>query len=132
MSKPNIIPVAAAVIFKEGQLLIARRAAHKSQAGFWEFPGGKIEVGETPEACLLRELKEELAIEVKVNHFLMESIHHYDQISIVLKAYHCSYLNGDIQLHDHDLVEWISLSEFDQFNFAPADRPFLPYLISIQ
>lgn len=126
-----MIPVAAAVIFKEQQLLIARRAQHKSQAGFWEFPGGKIEMGETPEACLLRELKEELAIEVKVNYFLMESVHHYDQISIVLKAYHCSYSRGDIQLQDHDKIEWISPSEFNQYNFAPADRPFLPYLISI-
>ncbi|PWG78012.1 (deoxy)nucleoside triphosphate pyrophosphohydrolase [Pararcticibacter amylolyticus] len=115
-----MIPVAAAVIFEGEQFLIARRAPNKSQAGFWEFPGGKIEAGETPEACLKRELKEELAIEVKVNHFLAENVHRYEHISITLKAYHCSYVAGEIQLNDHDMVRWISSDEIDQYTFAPA------------
>lgn len=123
-----MIPVAAGIIFKADHILIAKRAHNKSQAGLWEFPGGKIELGETPEQCLVRELREELGIVVKVNHFIMENIHHYNEISIELQAFHCHYLSGEIELNAHDEVQWVRLEELTDFIFAPADVPFITYL----
>ncbi len=93
--------------------------------GYWEFPGGKIEDGETPEVCLKRELEEELGIIVKVGDFYMENEHYYGEKGILLKAYFCDLISGDIILNDHDKVEWAEKSEFDNFEFAPADVPFI-------
>ncbi|WP_448698104.1 (deoxy)nucleoside triphosphate pyrophosphohydrolase [Mucilaginibacter sp. AW1-3] len=123
-----MLPVVAGIIYNGDDILIAKRAHHKSQAGLWEFPGGKIEVGETPEQCLVRELREELGIEVKVNHFIMENVHHYKEISIRLQAFHCYYLNGQIELNVHDEIQWVKREQLKDFIFAPADIPFIIYL----
>jgi len=82
-----MIHVAAAIIQHQSKILLARRAAHKPQAGYWEFPGGKIEEGESPEACLKRELLEELNISVRVKAFLMDHQCDYGPFQILLKGY---------------------------------------------
>ncbi len=125
-----MIAVAAAVIYKDSKILIARRAAHQSQAGYWEFPGGKVEPDETPEACLLREIDEELSMKIQVYDYLMESVHQYAEKTIVLKAYSCRYQSGEINLTVHDQAIWVAIDDLDNYNFAPADRPFVPYLIA--
>ena len=117
--------VTAAIIKKESDILIARRAAKKHLAGYWEFPGGKIEEGETPQECLKRELEEELGIVVNVGEFFMENCHHYGGKIIHLKAYLCEHVSGDIILNDHDQFEWVDKSEFGNYKFAPADIPFI-------
>src|SRR6202012_5135056 len=119
-----MIAVVAGIVFNGTDILIAKRAHNKSQAGLWEFPGGKIEYGETPEECLVRELREELGIEVQGNHFIMENVHHYGEISIKLQAFHCQYLNGTIELNAHDEIQWVRRDELKDFVFAPADIPF--------
>ena len=81
------IDVTAAVIIADNQVLAARRKAGSHLAGFWEFPGGKIEAGETPEVCLQRELKEELGITSKIGRFLGESLYDYDVKIVRLMAY---------------------------------------------
>lgn len=116
-----MIEVTAAIIEKENQILIARRKQGKHLAGFWEFPGGKIEKGETPEYCLKRELLEELGIEVSVGEFFMENTHKYDEKTILLKSYMCELKTDEIELNDHDKVEWIHLSQLRDYKFAPAD-----------
>ena len=120
--------VTAAIILKGSEILIARRAPNKHLAGFWEFPGGKIEEGETPQECLKRELQEELGIVVNVGAFFMQNEHHYGDKIIVLKAYECEHISGNIVLSDHDQVKWVEKSEFANFKFAPADIPFLKAL----
>jgi len=120
----NIL-VAAAIIFNNDQILIARRAPGKHLAGYWEFPGGKIEPGETPEACLIREIQEELGITIQVDSFLIENPYQYEEKQILLKAYLCSYLGGEIQLNDHDQVLWVNKNELKNYKLAPADIAFI-------
>lgn len=120
--------VTAAIIKKDNKILIARRAANKHLAGYWEFPGGKIEDNETPEICLKRELNEELGITVNVGNFFMENQHDYGTKIILLQAYLCELISGSIVLRDHDKFEWVVKSDLSNFNFAPADIPFVKAL----
>jgi 8-oxo-dGTP diphosphatase len=122
------IEVTAAIVKKGSKILIARRSPKKHLAGFWEFPGGKIEKGETPEACLKRELEEELGIIVHVGPFFMENTHQYEQKIILLKAYRCELISGEITLNDHDQIQWVEATEFSNYEFAPADIPFIKAL----
>lgn len=120
-----MINVTAAVIIKDGKVLIARRGAGRHLAGKWEFPGGKVEQGETPEECLARELKEEFEITVKVGAFIMESVFHYDDTgdTIRLLAYQAKYVGGSFRLRDHDKIKWVSPEELEKCDLAPADVP---------
>lgn len=126
--KVKIYRVTAAIIKKDNKILIARRAANKHLAGYWEFPGGKIEDNETPEICLKRELNEELGITVNVGNFFMENQHDYGTKIILLQAYLCELISGSIVLRDHDKFEWVVKSDLSNFNFAPADIPFVKAL----
>jgi len=120
-----IVPVAAAIIFSDGKVLIARRATHKHLAGLWEFPGGKVEKHESPEMCIARELDEELKIRVTVQDFLTEHEHDFGTFKILLKAYICSFIAGDFTLTDHDAIKWADLDQLADFNLAPADIPLV-------
>ncbi|MGQ1783987.1 8-oxo-dGTP diphosphatase MutT [Saccharicrinis sp. GN24d3] len=128
VSIKKMITVTAAIIINSGKILITRRAPGKHLSGYWEFPGGKIDNGETDEECLAREIEEELDIKVEVGDFFMENNHHYKEKHIVLKAYFCRHLSGDILLHDHDQMAWVSPSDLCKYNFAPADIPFVKAL----
>jgi 8-oxo-dGTP diphosphatase len=124
--------VAAIIINHKNEILIARRKPEKSQGGLWEFPGGKIEQGETPEESLKRELKEEMNIEVEIYNYFGENIHHYEKISIRLIAYKCRLLSGDFTLTDHDKIQWINYRDFEKYQFAPADIPLVSKLLSTE
>jgi 8-oxo-dGTP diphosphatase len=124
-----MIEVAAAIVSNGNKVLIARRSANNHLAGYWEFPGGKIEPNESPEECLRRELNEEMGIEVKVNNFFMENIHAYKDRVIRLKAFKCDIINGDIVLREHDMFKWAEISELKKYQFAPADIPFINALL---
>ncbi len=123
-----MIIVTAGIIRKGSKILIARRSPKKHLAGFWEFPGGKIEEDETLEECLSRELKEELGITVNVGEFFMENSHKYGENEILLKAFFCEYVLGDIVLNDHDKINWVEIIELENYQFAPADIPFIKAL----
>ncbi len=133
----EIVQVTAAVLEKDGKYFIAQRKlfldGRKREdplSGKWEFPGGKIEPGETPEECLARELKEELGIEVTVHEYLGSTVHHYDHISIELMAYRATWVGGAITVKDHHDYRWVSADELDRFEFLPADIPFVEMLKS--
>ena len=124
--------VTAAIIERDGRYLLARRAPEKNLAGFWEFPGGKIEANETPEDCLIRELREELHIETRVLEHFCNSVYHYEKGAINLMAYRTEILDGEMQLTVHDEVGWFLPLEMLKLNLAPADIPVAERLASCQ
>ncbi|WP_373229005.1 8-oxo-dGTP diphosphatase MutT [Cohnella sp.] len=125
-----MIEVAAAIIENEqGQILIARRRMGKSQAGLWEFPGGKIEMGETPEACLVRELREEMGIEIEPYAWFGVNEYDYGTARIKLIAYLAKKLSGTIRLVDHDAYLWVHRSELSEYEWAQADIRFVEMLL---
>ncbi|MNI40275.1 CTP pyrophosphohydrolase [compost metagenome] len=125
-----MIEVAAAIIYNhEGRILIARRRQGKSQAGLWEFPGGKLEDGEDAPACLRRELMEEMGIAILPYAAFGVNEHDYDGFTIRLTAWEAEYLEGRITLSDHDAFRWVTAEELDGFAFAPADIPFVNRLL---
>ena len=124
----DIVKVTAAMLVKDDKIIIARRGPDDKLADKWEFPGGKIEINETPEQCLKREMKEEFDIDVSVGEYLGSSIYHYDHMSIELLAYRTYWEDGEIDLKDHDDFKWISLEQLAEFDFAPADMVFVEKL----
>ena len=121
----EMIEVTAAIMINNGQLLIAQRKSTGKLPNKWEFPGGKVESGETPEDCLKREMDEEFSIDVSVGEFLGESIYHYDHGSIRLLAYRTTWIAGELSLKDHRALKWINIDEIIDYDFAPADIPFV-------
>lgn len=119
----STINVTAGVIMDKDKVLITRRAPKEKHAGGWEFPGGKIEAGETPEECLARELKEELNIEVLVGEFCTEVTHAYGNKHINLKAYYCTIVGGEIKVSVHDKYKWVRLMDLLGYDLLPADVP---------
>ncbi len=121
--------VAAIIKNKEGKILIARKKKGKSLEGYWEFPGGKIEAGETQEESLVREIKEEMHVEIKVIKYFDENIHNYEKKTVRLIAFIAEIERGNITLVDHDMFKWVELEELKDFPFAPADVPFVEKLL---
>ena len=119
------VDVTCGLIFSNDRVFICRRKPEKSLGGYWEFPGGKVEAGESDEAALARELREELNIVVTVHEFLGESIHDDGRGPIKLVAYRCTHVSGELMLQDHDAVRYVEPKAFSSFEFAPADVPLL-------
>ncbi len=120
--------VTAAILEKEGKILIARRKKGLHLAGKWEFPGGKIEDGETPEECLKRELREEFEIDTEIGEYICESVHDYGKHHIKLLVYRANHVSGEFHLNSHEEMQWVSLSEMKRFEFAEADKPIAKHL----
>ena len=123
--------VTAAIIFKDDTVLITRRKKGETLEGLWEFPGGKIEAGETPQLCLERELLEELELNVKAHNILAESKYHYENGAIKLIALRTEVLSGRITLHVHDKAIWVPFSELLNYELAPADIPIAKKLMEM-
>jgi 8-oxo-dGTP diphosphatase len=124
----DIVKVTAAMLVKDNKIIIAKRGPGDKLADKWEFPGGKIEIHETPEQCLKREMKEEFDIDVSDCEYLGSSIYHYDHMSIELLAYSTYWEGGEIDLKEHADFKWISLEQLADFDFAPADLVFVEKL----
>ena len=115
--------VTAAILVDNGKILIAKRKQNDPLKGKWEFPGGTVEYGETPEACLRREIKEELDIDVDVGEYFGESIYQYEHGAIQLLAYRAYWITGEITLMVHDEYKWVNIGRLLEYNLAPADIP---------
>lgn len=130
MSLP-FVQVVAGLMIEDGKILIARRLLSDSNGGLWEFPGGKVEKGESPEQALSRELKEELNLYVKVGgHF---GDNHFETVraKFELKLYVCRRLSGTIFLTEHSEFAWITLDQIDNYKFLSGDYIFLDRLKAI-
>lgn len=137
--KPDFSPVttilvaAAALVDKEGRILIAQRPDNKSMAGLWEFPGGKIKPGETPEYALMRELEEELGIETRPCCFFPVgfSSHAYDDFHLMMPLFVCRFWKGTVIAKEHKDLRWVKPSSLYDYPMPPADTPLLSVLQDI-
>ena len=125
-----MIDVIAAILAKDGKILIAKRKDTDKIPNKWEFPGGKIKFDETPEACLRREIKEEFGVDITIGNYLGESVYHYDHGSIRLCAYRTFWCEGKFHLKDHADYAWATVNQLSEFDFAPADIPFVEKILS--
>ena len=116
-----MITVVAAIIKKNDTYFLARRAAHKEHAGKWEFPGGKINEGESPEKALERELFEEFGVVTKTGKHVATRKYDYGTFQIELMAYEVTYIGGTFQLTDHDQIAWVPLEEIKHYDLSEAD-----------
>jgi len=117
----GFVRVTAAVIRDGIKVLLAQRRMGDPLAGKWEFPGGKIETGETPEECLRRELKEELKIAARVGGFIAASRWEYSHVYVELLAYETDILSGTPEASDHEALAWADISALLSWDLAPAD-----------
>ncbi|MGL5083879.1 MAG: A/G-specific adenine glycosylase [Microcoleaceae cyanobacterium] len=125
--------IGVAVIWNDQQqILIDKRPEKGLLGGLWEFPGGKIEPGETVEACIRREIQEELAIEIEVGDHLITLDHAYTHFRVTLNVHHCRYLSGEPQPLESDEIRWVTLAELDQFPFPKANEKIIAALQSEQ
>ena len=124
----KLIEVAAGLVYREGRYLIARRGPGVHLAGFWEFPGGKREPDETLEACLRRELFEELGIRIDVPVPFQVVRHEYPDKVVELHFFHCKIETGQATAIDSPDVRWVWPHELGDFEFPPADRPVIEAL----
>ena len=123
--------VTAAIILKDHRILIAQRALGQNLAGKWEFPGGKIEPGETRQECLKREIREELDVDIEVSDFFGESIYAYHSGTIKLMAFWCKWISGEFTLKVHSKLAWVNCNELDLYDFSPADIPLVEKLKAV-
>ncbi len=129
-ARPILFVVAAALVDADNRVLIAERPAGKSLAGLWEFPGGKLAPGETPEEALVRELKEELDIEVCLEclaPFTFAS-HTYETFHLMMPLYVCRNWEGDIAPREGQRIKWVRASKLTEYPMPPADLPLIPFL----
>lgn len=117
--------VVAALIEDGGRFLICQRPAHKSRGLLWEFVGGKIEPGETPEEALIRECREELGVRIEVGDLFAGVVHSYPDIVVRLRLYRAAIAEGDPQLLEHADIRWIRPDQISDFDFCPADVDLL-------
>ena len=125
-----MIIVVAALIKKDGKVLIAKRATgDENTLRKWEFPGGKVELNESEENAIEREIKEEFEMNIKANEFIVNNVCEYPNRTIDLRLYDCEYVSGEFKLHDHFECSWVNIENLLEYDLAPADIPLAKYLI---
>lgn len=120
--------VVAALIWQGERFLICQRPAHKARGLLWEFVGGKVEAGETPQQALVRECQEELGITIEVGELFTELTHVYPDLTVHLMLFHARIIEGTVQKLEHNDLRWITTEEIDQYPFCPADVEILQKL----
>jgi 8-oxo-dGTP diphosphatase len=131
MQKKDLIIVSAVTLVDhDGRVLISKRPVGKHMSGFWEFPGGKLEIGETPEECLIREIKEE--IDINLSNFcfspLTFSLNEYDEFNILLLLYVCREWEGIILGKEKQELKWVFPKDLYDKNLLPADKELIPFI----
>jgi 8-oxo-dGTP diphosphatase len=127
-SLPLVTVAAVALIDADGRVLLAQRPAHKDMGGLWEFPGGKLQPGETPETALIRELKEELGIEVPARCLapLTFASHSYERFHLLMPLYVCRNWDGEPEPLEGQKLAWVRKDRLRDYPMPPADEPLIP------
>jgi ADP-ribose pyrophosphatase len=120
----RVIEVVAAVICKEGKIFATQRG-YGDYKDYWEFPGGKIEAGESPEAALIREINEELNTEICVEKFIRTVDYDYPEFHLTMHCYFCSIKSGNLELLEHEAAKWLTADNLNSVNWLPADAELL-------
>lgn len=128
----DTIEVACGLVYRDGKVLICRRSLNKFLGGFWEFPGGKVEKGEPHEACVKRELMEELNMNVDVGRLFKSITYDYHDFRVHMHAYVCHLNSSSYDLKDHDMYAWVETKNLLAWKLAPADIPIAQYLIALK
>ena len=128
--KPLLLVAAAALVDVDGRVLICQRPPGKAMAGLWEFPGGKLEAAETPEACLIRELEEELGIAVTLPCLapLVFASHAYETFHLLMPLYLVRRWEGRVENRHHAALAWVKPSKLTDYPMPPADAPLVAWL----
>ena len=127
--RPPWIPVVTALIRKEDHLLLGLRPEGSTLAGIWEFPGGKIEAGESPEEALQRELNEELGIEAEIGELKLTATHQYGDVGILLIFFEVVYWKGSPKAEHHTDLKWVHRNDLSQYKLPEANMKVLPSLL---
>lgn len=127
---PLVLVVAVALIDADGRVLLTQRPPGKAMAGLWEFPGGKVHEGETPEAALIRELKEELDIDVTAACLapLTFASHRYERFHLLMPLYACRRWSGTVTPRENQAIAWVRPARLDDYAMPPADKPLVAVL----
>jgi len=130
VANPTLLVVACALVDVDGRVLIAQRPEGKAMAGLWEFPGGKVDDGETPEEALIRELREELGIDTKQACLapLTFASHAYDDFHLLMPLYVCRRWWGTVTAHEHQALKWVRPLALKDYPMPPADEPLIAML----
>lgn len=128
-----VLVVACALVDADGRILLSQRPEGKSMAGLWEFPGGKVEIGERPEVSLIRELKEELGIDVSEDCLapLTFASHGYDDFHLLMPLYICRRWNGTVQGKEGQNLAWVRPVRLRDYPMPEADIPLIPHLMDL-
>jgi 8-oxo-dGTP diphosphatase len=126
-----MVIVTCAIIIKENKILVTQRSDRMKLPLKWEFPGGKVEKGESLENCLLREINEELHINIRIDRKLSPNNHDYGGYTIQLNPFIASFISGDIILSEHTDFKWLTKSELLSIDWAPADIPIVHEFLSL-
>ena len=130
MDDRKITEVVAALIWEGEKFLICQRPAHKARGLLWEFVGGKVEPGESKAEALIRECREELAVEIAVGSVFMEVLHEYPDLLVKLTLFNAAIAAGTPRMLEHNDIRWIEVGEIPSFDFCPADEDILKKLLS--
>ena len=125
----EIREVTAAIIHDRGRILICRRASDDECGSLWEFPGGKREEGESLEECIIREIKEEIEADIKIERVFATSIYHFGSREVHFTVFNAVITGGRIKLNVHDACRWVSINELHDYEFMPPDVDFVKKLI---
>lgn len=121
--------VVAALVWDDNKFMICQRPAHKKRGLLWEFVGGKVEAGESKDAALIRECREELDVEIEVKDIFMDVVHNYPDLLVHLTLFNATIKEGTPKLLEHNDIKWITPEEIGDFEFCPADEEILERII---